>query len=265
MSQWHTSEENLAMGIFACILSKRDAFWMQGSKQQETTKSSKHKVWKRLSWSVSLTLENCVVLDAWKTYTCFTCESFIWMPATQTLLMAKEHLLCPFSLLCTQRWGSRTRRLVGRRRKEIACPQSNVLEPLLNWGQESERGFRSERHQNFQLDRTRWDYKNNKATGKLRNLTKINKVRKNRDSMKECSNWRKRKPLHGTENWPVKHNLERNYSHTLCVATWAWRIIRTKPSITFSDCGKNKFILINKNCCVSSWQLVGFLRRVRFS
>jgi len=61
LSQRHTSEDSLPMGLYVCILPKRGAFWMRGIKQQETTRRSKHKSWKRLGWSGSLTLGNCAV------------------------------------------------------------------------------------------------------------------------------------------------------------------------------------------------------------
>lgn len=146
MGQWHTSEKSLVFSLYASILSKRDTFWMRGIQTARDHKEIQAQGWKRLNWSGPLTLGNCAIggslLDAWETQTLFTCESFIWMPATQAVLMAKgqqeprktrDTCFVHLSFLCTWQWGSRTERLVGRRRRERACLQSNFLALQPDW------------------------------------------------------------------------------------------------------------------------------------
>ena len=86
MSQWHTSEDSLPMGLCVCILPKRGAFWMRGTKQQETTRRSKHKSWKRLGWSgIGYQLGFCMILATSEGVGC-NCSLHILLPQVALLV-----------------------------------------------------------------------------------------------------------------------------------------------------------------------------------
>lgn len=172
------------------------------------------------------------------------------------------------SLLCTLWWGLITRRLVGRSSRET-CLQNKFLVPQPDWGQGSETGLGQSWHWNFQLGRTRVDYKNNKVTRKLWNLPKINGVGK-RDSREHERMWQlKRKKtiscclilLNTTSSVTI---VAYPLLFTLCCQKNTENS-SMNPTIIFSNCGRNQFILIDKICCASSWQWVSYLRRSRFS